>query len=466
MSSLITEDFLLETDHARILYHDYIKDLPLIDYHNHLSAGDISQDSSFENITQVWMSDDHYKWRAMRTLGIDEKYITGRAEDYDKFEQYARAVPYLIRNPLYHWSHLELKRYFGFDELLDGSNSRSVYDLTRQILKTPEYTCRGLLKQMKVEYLCTTEDPLDDLVHHRTLRKSDFTIGVNTAFRPDKFLCIDRIDFQDCIMELSKIVNKEIQTFQDLLEGLLNRMEYFHNNGCRLSDHGIDTIPFSRVSDNLVEQIFSKRLRGMKLTKLEIAQFQTSLLLFLSQNYHRLGWIQQFHIGAYRNTNTRMYKKMGSDKGWDSIGDFTNLKSLMSFLDQLDQNSILTKTIIYNLNPSENAIMATLVGNFNDGTIKGKIQWGASWWYLDQLDGITNHLNTLSNVGVLSCFIGMLTDSRSFLSFPRHEYFRRILCNILGNDIRKGHLPRDYKWLGKIASDISYHNVKQYFNLT
>ena len=466
MSGFITEDFLLETDHAKRLYHDHVKDLPIIDYHNHLPPNQIAENKQFANITQLWLVDDHYKWRAMRTLGVDEKFITGHSKDEEKFKQYATALPYLIRNPLYHWSHLELLRYFGFKELLHQRNWQSIYESAKNILQEPEYSAIGLLKQMNVTYLCTTESPMDDLKQHIALAKSDVSIQIKTSFRPDIFLGIGSPEYLKLIHQLETISAIEIKTIQSLKDALLQRLDFFHQNGCRLCDHGLEEFPFEKVSEKLVEQIFKKRLKGVQLTKREIHQFQTHLLLFLSQQYHQLKWIQQFHIGAYRNANTKMFQQMGLDKGWDSIGNFLNIQSLMSFMDQLDQQNVLTKTIIYNLNPSDNAMVASLIGNFNNASVKGKVQWGASWWYLDQIDGITQHFNTLSNIGVVSTFIGMLTDSRSFLSFPRHEYFRRIICNIMGEDINKGRLPRDYPWIGKIAADISYYNAKNYFNIS
>ncbi|MCY4298478.1 MAG: glucuronate isomerase, partial [Flavobacteriaceae bacterium] len=413
----------------------------------------------------LWLADDHYKWRAMRTLGVDEKFITGSSKDEEKFKHYATVLPYLIRNPLYHWSHLELLRYFGFNDLLHQGNWQSVYELTKSILQKPEYSAMGLLKQMNVSYLCTTESPLDDLKHHISLAKSDQSIQIKTSFRPDVFLTIGHPQYTIAIEQLESIVDRDIKTIQHLKDALVKRLHFFHQNGCRLCDHGLEAFPFDKVSEKLVEQIFKKRLKGMQLTKREIHQFQTHLLLFLSQQYHQLKWVQQFHVGAYRNANTRMFHQMGPDKGWDSIGSSINIHSLMSFMDQLDQQNSLTKTIIYNLNPSDNATIASLIGNFNHSSMQGKIQWGASWWYLDQIDGITQHFNTLSHIGVVSTFIGMLTDSRSFLSFPRHEYFRRIVCHLLGDDINKGKLPIDYPWIGKIAADISYFNAKSYFDI-
>lgn len=461
----ITDDFLLDNQPAKKLYHDYACGLPIIDYHNHLPPGEIADDKSYENISEIWLSDDHYKWRAMRTLGISENYITGNASPREKFRKYAECLPYLIRNPLYHWSHLELLRHFGISDLLNAKNANRIYEQTSEILQQKENTTKELLKKMNVEFLCTTESPTNNLEHHKRIKNSSFKIEVSTAFRPDSFVSIDRITFLDSLSSIEKTSNISIESFQDLKNALLSRINYFHENGCRISDHGLNFIPFKPASDALIQQIFSKRLKGAHLSQLEVLQYKTIILLFLSKEYHRLGWVQQFHLGAYRNANTRMYKLMGKDKGWDSIGNYTDVQSLMSFFDQLNKSDQLAKTIIYNCNPADNSVMATLIGNFNNSTVRGKVQWGASWWFLDQIDGISDHLNTLSSIGVLSTFIGMLTDSRSFLSFTRHEYFRRILCNLLGKDIEKSRLPQDYDLIGKIVKDICYLNAKNYFNV-
>lgn len=461
----ITDDFLLDNEPAKRLYHDHAYGLPIIDYHNHLPPEEIADDKSYENISEIWLSDDHYKWRAMRTLGISENYITGNASPREKFRKYAECLPYLIRNPLYHWSHLELLRYFGISDLLNARNANSIYEQTSELLQQKENTTKELLKKMNVEFLCTTESPTNNLEHHKRIKNSSFEIEVSTAFRPDSFVSIDSNTFLDSLSSIEKCSNISIESFQDLKDALLSRINYFHENGCRISDHGLNFIPFKPASDALIQQIFSKRLKGSHLSQLEVLQYKTIILLFLSREYHRLSWVQQFHLGAYRNANTRMYKLMGKDKGWDSIGNYTDVQSLMSFFDQLNKSDQLTKTIIYNCNPADNSVMATLIGNFNNSTVRGKVQWGASWWFLDQIDGISDHLNTLSSIGILSTFIGMLTDSRSFLSFTRHEYFRRILCNLLGKDIEMSHLPQDYDLIGKIVKDICYLNAKNYFNV-
>jgi len=464
MKNLIHNNFLLENKYAELLYHEYAKTLPIIDYHNHLSPKAIAEDQRFENITEVWIAGDHYKWRAMRTLGINEKYITGDSSDEEKFNHWAKTLPFTLRNPLHHWSQLELARYFNEFELLTPANAQRIYQDTKAQIQTENFSARNLLTQMNVKVLCTTEDPIDTLEHHQQLIKSNFTVKVSTAFRPDKSILIRNPDYNDYIDLLSIAARIEISDYDDLLQALEKRISFFHDNGCRLSDHGLTHVPY-KISDRAtVKKIFAKRRAGKKVSPLEEEQFQTAILLFLGEQYHKKGWVQQFHLGAMRNNNTRMLQQLGPDTGWDSIGNYPIAHDLSRFLDQLDTHNQLSKTILYNLNPSDNEMMATMIGNFNDGSLKGKIQWGSGWWFLDQLDGMTNQINTLSNMGLISCFIGMLTDSRSFLSFPRHEYFRRLLCNIFGNEIEKGILPNDPKWIGKIISDISFYNAKEYFN--
>ena len=464
MKNLIHNNFLLENKYAELLYHEYAKTLPIIDYHNHLSPKAIAEDQRFENITEVWIAGDHYKWRAMRTLGINEKYITGDSSDEEKFNHWAKTLPFTLRNPLHHSSQLELARYFNEFELLTPANAQRIYQDTKAQIQTENFSARNLLTQINVKVLCTTEDPIDTLEHHQQLIKSNFTVKVSTAFRPDKSILIRNPDYNDYIDLLSIAARIEISDYDDLLQALEKRISFFHDNGCRLSDHGLTHVPY-KISDRAtVKKIFAKRRAGKKVSPLEEEQFQTAILLFLGEQYHKKGWVQQFHLGAMRNNNTRMLQQLGPDTGWDSIGNYPIAHDLSRFLDQLDTHNQLSKTILYNLNPSDNEMMATMIGNFNDGSLKGKIQWGSGWWFLDQLDCMTNQINTLSNMGLISCFIGMLTDSRSFLSFPRHEYFRRLLCNIFGNEIEKGILPNDPKWIGKIISDISFYNAKEYFN--
>ncbi|GAA4964189.1 glucuronate isomerase [Algibacter aquimarinus] len=461
----IHEDFLLQTKFAEELYHTYAKNQPIIDYHNHLSPKDIAEDTVFENLTKVWVDGDHYKWRAMRTLGIDERFITGEASDKEKFLKWAKTVPFTLRNPLYHWTHLELARYFDIHDFLNDITAESIYDFTKEKLSSKPYSCQNLLKMVNTEIICTTEDPTDDLKYHREIANSDFGVKVSTSFRPDKSIAILDDNYNNYIDSLARTVDKEINTFTDLCNALYSRITFFDANGCKLSDHGLNQIYFETYTRGEVESIFKKKRYKQPITNNEAIKFQTAILIFLGKTYHEFGWVQQFHLGALRNNNQRMHKILGPDTGWDSIGDYPQAQSLSKFLNALDANNKLTKTILYNLNPADNEVFASMIGNFNDGSIKGKVQLGSGWWFLDQKDGMTKQLNALSNMGLISCFVGMLTDSRSFLSFPRHEYFRRVLCNILGNEIESGELPNDMNLIGKLVSNICYNNAKEYFNL-
>ena len=460
----ITEDFLLYSQQAKDLYNKYAKEQPIIDYHNHLSPKEIAEDRQFDNITQVWIAGDHYKWRAMRTMGVDEKYITGDASDKEKFLAWARTVPHTLRNPLYHWTHLELKRYFGIDELLNEESAERIYDAVNEKLRQPEYSCRGLLKKMGVETLCTTEDPVDTLEYHRELAQSDFGIKVSTAFRPDKAILIESPSFNSYVDQLGEVVGSAIGSYKDLQNALRQRIEFFHENGCRLCDHGLNSIGFEEFTGEEIDAIFSKRRKGEEISDLEAKKYTTSILVFLSETYHEFGWVQQFHLGALRNNNKRMLQKLGPDTGWDSIGDYPQAEKISLYLNHLDGKDKLAKTILYNLNPADNAVFASMIGNFNDGSIKGKVQFGSGWWFLDQKQGIIDQLDALSNMGLVSVFIGMLTDSRSFLSFPRHEYFRRVLCNLFGEEMAKGELPGDMELVGQTIANISYKNAKEYFD--
>ncbi|MGB8705560.1 MAG: glucuronate isomerase [Gillisia sp.] len=462
--TFITDHFLLHNSAAEKLYNEYAAPQPIIDYHNHLSPKEIAEDRVFDNITQVWIAGDHYKWRAMRTMGVDEKYITGDASDKEKFMAWAKTVPYTLRNPLYHWTHLELKRYFGIDELLNEESAERIYEEVNKKLQQPEFSCRGLLRKMNVTTLCTTEDPIDTLEYHQQLAKSDFEIKISTAFRPDKAILIDNESYNNYLDKLSEVADVSIESYENLKKALKTRIDYFHENGCRLCDHGLNSISFEEAEDEEIASIFNKRRKGENVTDLEAEKFKTALLLHLCEIYSDLGWVQQFHLGALRNNNKRMLKELGPDTGWDSIADFPQAENLSSFLDALDGKDKLAKTILYNLNPADNEIFASMIGNFNDGSVKGKVQFGSGWWFLDQKDGIIKQLNALSNMGLVSCFIGMLTDSRSFLSFPRHEYFRRVLCNLFGEEMEAGELPNDFELVGKIIADISYRNAREYFN--
>lgn len=463
-TNFIHDNFLLENKFAEELFHNYSKNQPIIDYHNHLSPQLIADNHVFANLTDVWIKGDHYKWRAMRTLGINESFITGTASDKEKFLQWGKTVPYTLRNPLYHWTHLELARYFDIYELLNENSAEKIYEEATAKLNSPEYSTQNLLRKVKAELVCTTEDPTDDLEHHKKLASSDFEIKMSTAWRPDKVILIENESYNDYLNALSQVAETDIITYNDLLEALNKRLKFFHENGCRLSDHGLDQIYFEDFTESEIEKIFKNRREGQTISREEALKFQTAILIFLAEKYHELGWVQQFHLGALRNNNARMHRILGPDTGWDSIGDFSQAEKLSRFLNRLDSNDTLTKTIIYNLNPADNEVFATMIGNFNDGSVKGKVQLGSGWWFLDQKDGMTKQLNALSNMGLLSCFIGMLTDSRSFLSFPRHEYFRRLLCNILGEEMQRGEIPQDVELVGKMVSDISYHNAKEYFN--
>ena len=462
--TFITDNFLLENKYAEELYHSYAKNQPIIDYHNHLPPAQIATDTQFENISRVWLNGDHYKWRAMRTMGVNEKFITGNASDKEKFEAWGKTVPHTLRNPLYHWTHLELKRYFGIDELLNENNASSIYENVNAQLQQKENSVRGLLNQMNVETLCTTEDPTDTLEHHQAMKKENFGIKVSTAFRPDKSILIDAEGYTDYLKELGKVAEVDIQSFQDLKDALLKRIEYFDENGCKLCDHGLNSMSFAEFTDAEVDATLKSKLSGKSVSAEDAEKFKTALLLFLSESYHKFGWVQQFHLGALRNNNKRMLAQLGPDTGWDSIGDYTQAEKLSQFLNTLDGKDKLTKTILYNLNPADNEVFATMIGNFNDGSVKGKVQWGSGWWFLDQKDGMEKQMNALSNMGLISCFIGMLTDSRSFLSFPRHEYFRRVLCNLFGKEMASGELPQDMDLVGNTISNICYGNAKDYFN--
>ncbi|QDH80217.1 glucuronate isomerase [Echinicola soli] len=464
-STFIQEDFLLQTEMANVLYHDYARKMPIIDYHCHLSPKDLAENRKFENIAQVWLAGDHYKWRAMRTLGIQEKYITGNASDQEKFQKWAYTVPYTMRNPLYHWTHLELLRYFDMGELLSADNADIVYQETTAQLQKDSHSTQSLLAGMNVETVCTTDDPTDSLEYHKMAADNGMPIGLYPTFRPDKSFAVEQPStYMAYLNKLSDASNVSIDSHEKLMAALENRIAFFHENGGRLADHGLEQLYYFPIGTFDIEILFKKVSTGKPLDQEETAYYKYVTLLELCRLYHAKGWTQQFHLGALRNTNERMLDTLGPDTGFDSIGDFTQAKALSQFLNELDKTDQLCKTILYNLNPRDNEVMATMTGNFNDGSIRGKVQFGSGWWFLDQKDGMEKQMNTLSNMGLLSCFVGMLTDSRSFLSFPRHEYFRRTLCNLIGNDVANGELPADEKWLGKMVQDICYHNAKNYFN--
>lgn len=464
MKEFLDENFLLSNKTAETLYHEYAKDLPIIDYHCHLPPDEIAVNKKFDNLTKIWLDGDHYKWRAMRANGVEEKYCTGNASDSDKFLKWAETVPYTVRNPLYHWTHLELRRYFGIQKILNPQSAVEVYDRANSLLETDDFRVKNLMRKMKVEVACTTDDPVDNLEHHRAIKENGFEIKVLPAWRPDKAMAVeDTVSYNGYIDKLSKVSGKEIKTLNDLLDALGKRQDFFESMGCRISDHGIETFYAEEFTHRDVQLFFEKIRSGKSLELNEILKFKSAMLQYFAEMDYEKGWIQQFHIGAIRNNNSRMFKTLGADKGFDSIGDFEIARSMSKFFDKLENKEKLTKTIVYNLNPGDNELIATMIGNFNDGSVPGKMQFGSGWWFLDQKDGMENQMNALSNLGLLSRFVGMLTDSRSFLSYPRHEYFRRILCNLIGTDVENGELPDDKKWHGKIIQGICYYNAKEYF---
>ena len=461
--AFLSDDFLLQTETARRLYHDYARSMPIIDYHCHLPPDQIAQDRCFETITQPWLYGDHYKWRAMRTHGIAERYCTGDATDWEKFEKWAETVPYTLRNPLYHWTHLELANPFGVTKLLSPATARRIYDTCNEQL--PGLTTRRLLQHFDVRVVCTTDDPLDSLTHHDHIANDGFAVKILPTFRPDKAMAADDPDaFRGYVSRLSEVTNREIATLTDYMDALKSRHDYFAERGCRLSDHGLDHIYADDYTESEVRCIFGDLMvEGLTVSPANVSKFKSFMLVQFAEWDHAKGWTQQFHLGALRNNNRRRLRDLGPDTGWDSIGDFPQAASLSRFLGGLDDRDRLAKTIIYNLNPADNEVMATMIGNFNDGSVRGKVQFGSSWWFLDQKDGMERQLNALSNMGLLSAFVGMLTDSRSFLSYSRHEYFRRILCNLFGNDVENGELPNDVDWIGQIIQDICYRNADRYF---
>lgn len=466
MKQFLDDNFVLQNETAEYLYHQHAKHLPIIDYHCHLDPKLIAEDYQFDNLGEIWLGGDHYKWRAMRTNGVDERYCTGKdTTDWEKFEKWAETVPYTMRNPLYHWTHLELKTAFGVTKILKPETAKEIFDECTAKLRTPQFSARGLMKHYNVEAVCTTDDPIDSLQYHLALKNEGFSVKVLPTWRPDKAMAVEIPDaFRGYVEKLSEVSGVAISNFSDLITALRKRHDFFAGAGCKLSDHGIEEFYAEDYTQSEIDAIFNKVYGGKELTHEEIIKFKSAMLVEGAIMDWEKGWTQQFHYGAIRNNNTRLFKKLGPDTGFDSIGDFSVAKAMSKFLNRLDTDNKLAKTIIYNLNPRDNDLIATMIGNFQDGSVAGKIQFGSGWWFLDQKTGMEAQMNSLSNLGLLSRFVGMLTDSRSFLSYPRHEYFRRILCNLIGTDVEQGLLPSsELDFLGKLVENVSYYNAKEFF---
>jgi glucuronate isomerase len=463
------ENFLLQTETAQKLYHEHAAKMPIIDYHCHLIPKMVADDHKFKSLTEIWLGGDHYKWRAMRSNGVDERFCTGTdTTDWEKFEKWAETVPYTFRNPLYHWTHLELKTAFGINKLLNPQTAREIYDeCNDKLLNDPNYTARGFMRRYNVKVVCTTDDPVDSLEYHKQVKESGFEIKMLPTWRPDKAMAVEvPADFRAYVEKLGEVAGVTINKFQDMIDALQKRHNFFESMGCKLSDHGIEEFYAEDYTQSEIEAIFNKVYGGTNLTQEEILKFKSAMMIVFAEMDYATGWAQQFHYGAIRNNNSKMFKLLGPDTGFDSIGEFNTAKACAKFLDKLNAEGKLTKTILYNLNPCANEVLATMLGNFQDGTIAGKIQLGSGWWFLDQKDGMQKQMNALSVLGLLSRFVGMLTDSRSFLSYPRHEYFRRTLCNLLGTDIENGEIPYsgyEAERINQMVEDICYNNAKDYF---
>lgn len=461
----IDDDFLLQNNRARTLYHEVAADLPIIDYHCHLPPEQIAEDTTFRNLTHIWLDGDHYKWRAMRTCGVSEERITGGRSDREKFQAWAETVPKTLRNPLYHWTHLELKRPFGVTQLLNGASADEIWKTCNEKLETPEFSARGLLKQFKVEVVATTDDPTDRLEHHQAIRDEGWDeVRVVPTFRPDRGMDVDKPEaFQGWVQKLEKASGKSINRYTDFLEALKSRHDHFHTLGCRASDHGVARPHSEPFNDIAIQQIFDSAMTGKSVSKHDAERFKSAFLYHCGKMDQEKGWVFQLHIGALRNNNKRMMKQLGRDSGFDSIGDVEMAAPLSRLLDRLDRKEELPRVILYNNNPQDNEVMVTMLGNFQDGSIPGKLQHGPPWWFLDQKDGIESQIEALSNMGILYEFVGMTTDSRSFLSWPRHDYFRRVVCNLLGADMEKGLIPDDPEMVGELVERICYSNARRYF---
>ena len=464
MNVFIHDDFLLETKSACILFHEYAKDMPIIDYHCHLPPEEVAMDKSWENISQVWLYGDHYKWRAMRSNGINEKYCTGDASDREKFDKFAETMQYLLRNPIYHWSQLELARYFNVIELLEPDTADYIWNKTTAKFASGKMTARKIMKRSNVRVVCTTDDPTDSLEHHIKVAEDGFEVKMLPTWRPDKSLAVDKPAFFNAwVDKLADVTVQSVTDFDSMLDAIKSRHDFFANAGCKLSDYGVGTVYADDYTPSELTRIFKAVRSGSDIGFADVRKFQSAMLHELAAMDAEKGWARQLHMGALRNNNTAMFKSAGADKGFDSIGDWNVAENLSKHLDRLAMSGKLGKTVLYNLNPCDNEVLATMIGNFQDGSVAGKMQFGSGWWFLDQKNGMEHQIEALSQLGLLSRFVGMLTDSRSFLSYTRHEYFRRILCNILGNDMEKGLIPRDYKLVGNMVKDISFNNANEYF---
>lgn len=465
MKNFLDRDFLLDTDSAKKLFHDYAEKMPICDYHCHLSPKEIYENKPPETISQLWLSGDHYKWRAMRSCGIEEKYCTGDASDKDKFEKFAYALQYCIGNPLYHWAHIELQRYFGIDTPLNAKTADDIYERANKVIAEGDFRPQSLITRSHVKVVCTTDDPVDNLEYHKLIKElDDFDCKVLPSFRPDKALNIHLDGFAGYIKELSGAAGIEINSYKDVIAALEKRADYFHTAGCRVSDQAFEYVPFAPADDEEIEAIFKKAMHGEKITAEESDKYRTPVLIALGEKYHELGWTMEIHIGAIRNNSTRRFKALGADTGFDSVGDCEIAVTLSRFLDALDVNNKLPKTILFNLNDKDNTVLATMLGNFQSSEAESKIQFGPAWWFLDTMDGMTNQMKSLGNLGVLGKFVGMETDSRSFTSYGRHEYFRRIMCRLLGQWVEDGWYAYDEDILREIIEGICYNNAIKYFN--
>jgi glucuronate isomerase len=460
----IHDDFLLQNKAARTLYHEHAALMPIIDYHCHLPPQQVAEDTRWANLAQVWMGGDHYKWRALRSNGVDERFITGNAPDREKFQQFAATMPYLLRNPLYDWSHLELARYFDIFDLLGPATASSIWDRTAAQLAQPDFSARGCMLKSNVRLVCTTDDPADTLEHHLRVAREGFAVQMLPTWRPDKALAIDRPAFWNAWLDrLAAAAGVDVRTFDEFLAALQKRHDFFAAAGCVLSDYGLETVHAEAYTDAEIRSIFARVRGGGEATAAETLQFRSAMLFECGRMDAKSNWTWQIHYGAMRNNNTRMFKLVGPDTGFDSIGDWPVAQAMARLFDRLDQLDSLPRTILYTLNPRDNEVLGTMLGNFQRGPTAGKIQLGSGWWFNDQRDGMLRHIEALSQLGLLSRFVGMLTDSRSFLSYTRHEYFRRILCNLLGTDVSEGRLPNDLPWIGQIVRDVCYHNAARYF---